>query len=108
VPAQRETERPIRKCAGEKATNQKARRRKSDQSKACLLRTAMRATNEKARQHQDIESKSVPVQTGINHAASIKLPCNHKVCLLKQRPIKKRACKHWDQSENINVMKARI
>jgi hypothetical protein len=27
--------------------------------------------------------------------------CNHKVRLLKKRPIKKRACKHWDQSENI-------
>ncbi len=92
VPAQRETERPIRNRAGEKATNQKA----------CLVKTAfccckcvrpMRKRASTPNNHKGIykgiQSKSVPVQTGSITVAPIKLSCNHNVCLLKKRPIKK-------------------
>jgi hypothetical protein len=55
----------MRKRSGEQATNQKARRRKSDQSKSMpaensVMLLQMRATNEKARQHLTTTSVAVP------------------------------------------------
>jgi hypothetical protein len=66
----------MRKRAGEKATNEKARRRKSDQSKSMpaensvilmqCVRPMRKPKNHKGI-YKEIQSKSVPVQTGINH-----------------------------------------